>query len=66
MKTDKERMDWLEKQILRSGYSTEFVQGQHPPMDRVILKTMVGSGPWQKHYGTYSVRDAIDKAMEET
>jgi hypothetical protein len=65
MKGDEERINWLEKRMLSSGYGTELVSGTNPPMERVVLKTMVGSGPWQKEYKGFNLRGVIDKAMKQ-
>jgi len=64
MKGDGERIDWLEKNILSSGYAIELISGTKPPFERVILKTEVGGGPWQKEYKSFNLRGVIDKAIE--
>ena len=65
MSTDKDRLDWLEKRVFSSGYSTELTQGSNPPFDRVVLNTGVGSGPYQRSYCASDLRGAIDIAMED-
>lgn len=66
MQTDTERLDWLTKQIEASGYSIEMVKGAKPPVERMVIKIMVGSGPWQREYKAFDIRQAIDMAMDDS
>lgn len=62
--TDKKRLDFLEKLVLSSGYSTEFIMGNNKPFERIEIHTLVGSGPFQEDFKGFSLRETIDKIIK--
>lgn len=62
---DTERLNFLENRVYDSGYATHIGQGSNPPFDRVTLRLMVHSGPFEKSFPSGTLRGAIDKAMKD-
>ena len=64
LEQDKRRLDWLEKNVLASGYPVELRQGKEPPTYRVCVEIGKHSGPWSKCFVDYNLRTAIDSALK--
>lgn len=64
--SDADRIDWLERMMFGSGYKTEIQMTRCEMIAQVRgaeVRTMVGSGPWQKSFNGPDLRSAIDAAI---